>query len=177
MRKWQTIARRLFYRTAEKNVIWYKKYTDIKIGEDCHIYPGANLGSEPYLIEIGNKVTIVNGVRILTHDGGVKIVGNMGLCQKPDLFGKVVIGNNVFIGVNAIIMPGITIGDNCVIGAGSVVTKDIPSGSVVAGVPSRIICTVNDYYEKNAKRITETDDLSYEEKKRYLMENSWIFEK
>lgn len=66
---------------------------------------------------------------------------------------EVNIGNNVWIGGNAVICPGVTIGDNCVIGAGSVVTKDIPAWSVAAGNPARVIKTITEddkkYYFKD----------------------------
>lgn len=51
----------------------------------------------------------------------------------------VTIGNSVWLGGNVTILPGVTIGDNCVIGAGSVVTRDVPSGSICAGNPARVI--------------------------------------
>ena len=54
-------------------------------------------------------------------------------------YGKVVIGNHVFIGVNAIILPNVTIGDNAVVAAGAVVTKDVPPYAVVAGVPAKVL--------------------------------------
>ncbi len=63
-------------------------------------------------------------------------------------FGKVVIGNNVFIGTKALILKGVTIGDNVVIAAGSVVTSDCESNSVYAGVPARKISSIEDYYKK-----------------------------
>ena len=66
---------------------------------------------------------------------------------------EVHIGNNVWIGGNSVICPGVTIGDNCVIGAGSVVTKDIPAWSLAAGNPARVIRTITDderkYYFKD----------------------------
>ena len=49
------------------------------------------------------------------------------------------VGDNVWIGGNVIVLPGVTIGDNCVIGAGSVVTRDIPAGTVAAGNPCRVL--------------------------------------
>lgn len=67
----------------------------------------------------------------------------------------VTIGNNVWIGGNAVICPGVTIGDNCVIGAGAVVTKDIPAWSVAAGNPARVIKTITEedrpYYFRDRK--------------------------
>ena len=62
----------------------------------------------------------------------------------------VTIGNDVWIGGNVTILPGVTIGDNCTIGAGSVVTRDIPANSIAAGNPAKIIRTIekNELYEK-----------------------------
>lgn len=106
-------------------------------------------GSEPYLIELGDNVRITNGVRFVTHDGGLWVLRNLG---KIDIsvgkFGKIKVGSNTHIGWNAIIMPGVTIGSNCIIGCGAVVTKDIPDNSVAVGVPARVIETIDEYYEK-----------------------------
>ena len=62
--------------------------------------------------------------------------------------GEVAIGNNVFIGMNTIILRGVHIGDNVVIGAGSVVSKDCAENGVYAGSPAKFIMSINDYYEK-----------------------------
>ncbi len=132
--------------------IRYATKVGVKIGENCRILSlkANTFGSEPYLIEIGNHVTITSGVRFITHDGGVWIFRE----QKPniDVFGKIVIGNNVFIGINAIIMPNVTIGNNVVIGAGSIVTKNVPSNTVCAGVPAKVLSTVDDYKSRVEKR-------------------------
>ena len=125
----------------------YRKYYDIKIGHSC-VFTGKRIsfGSEPYLIEIGNNVRITADVKFITHDGGVGILRD----KFPDInvFGKIKIGNNTFIGVNSIIMPGVNIGDNVVVGAGSVVTKNIPSNSVVVGVPAKVIMSIDEYEKK-----------------------------
>ena len=57
---------------------------------------------------------------------------------------KITVGNNVWIGANVVVLPGISIGDNTVIGAGSVVTKDIPSGVIAAGNPCRVLRKITD---------------------------------
>ena len=72
---------------------------------------------------------------------------------KFDTFGKVGIGDYVYIGNDAKIMPGVIIGDNVLIAAGSIVTKSIPSNVVVAGNPARYICSIEDYIELNNKYI------------------------
>lgn len=148
-----------------------KKYSNIIIGEKCEVYDAVSFGSEPYLIELGNHVRITKGVTFVTHDGGVWVLRNNGKAKNADIFGKIKIGNNVHIGINAIIMPGVSIGDNVVIGVGAVVTKDIPANSIAVGIPARKIKTLDDYYEKNKTRIVNTKKLSAKSKEEYLKAN------
>lgn len=82
-----------------------------------------------------------------------------------DRFGKIKIGDNCDIGMNATIMPGVTIGKNCIVGAGAVVTHDIPDSSVAVGVPARVIETVEEYMEKNKKDFLPTKGLGFEEER------------
>lgn len=121
--------------------------------------------SEPYLITIGDNCQLTN-CKIFTHGGG-----NVIRSQYPnfDCFGKVKIGNWVYIGTNALIMPGVTIEDNVLVAAGSVVTKSIPKGMVVAGNPAKIICSIDEYYEKNKKYDICTKKISNKKKKDILM--------
>jgi acetyltransferase-like isoleucine patch superfamily enzyme len=140
----------------------YRKHLGIKIGDNVR-FTGKkiNFGSEPYLIEIGDNVTITPDVCFETHDGGVGIFrkDNPGI----NVFGKIKVGNNVFIGHRTIIMPGVTIGNNVVIGAGSVVTKDIEDNVVVAGVPARFIKSLEKYKIdslKNAIYVFSTDEVN-----------------
>jgi acetyltransferase-like isoleucine patch superfamily enzyme len=129
----------------------YRKYYEIKIGKDC-VFTGKNIsfGSEPYLIEIGNRVRITADVKFETHDGGVGVFRD----EYPgiNIYGKIIVGDNTFIGHNSIIMPGVTIGSNVVIGAGSVVTKDIPPNSVAVGIPAKVIMTIDKYKQKALKK-------------------------
>ena len=80
-------------------------------------------------------------------------------------------GNNCFIGIRSTIMPGVSIGDNCIIGACSLVTKNIPSGEVWAGVPAKKICTLDEYEEKVLKNCDYTKGLSPKEKERAIRES------
>ncbi len=105
----------------------------------------------PFMLSIGNNVNITSGVHILNHDyfwSVLKLKYNMVLGG----VGKVSIGNNVFIGVNSIILMNTEIGDNVIVGAGSVVHGKIPSNCVVAGSPARIICSIEDFFERRKKR-------------------------
>jgi len=131
---------------------FYRKHMDVNIGNGCRIMDKrlGLFGSEPYLIVIGNNVTICENVRLITHDGGVAImrIDHPGL----NVYGKITIHDNCFIGINAIILPGITIGTNSVIGAGAVVTRDVSENTVVAGNPARKICSIDDYKNRALKK-------------------------
>ena len=82
----------------------------------------------------------------------------------------ITIGNNVYIGNDVIILPGVSIGDNVIIGAGAVVTKNIPSDSVAAGVPARVIKPIQEYFEKIQRESIHLGHLKGEEKDRALRE-------
>ena len=101
------------------------------------------------LIKIGNNVTMAPESVILAHDASMKnIIGGRATKVAP-----VEIGDRVFIGAKAIILPGVKILDNVIIGAGSVVTKDIPSGVVVAGNPAKALMSIEDYTKKSETTI------------------------
>ena len=83
--------------------------------------------------------------------------------------GEIKIGNNVFIGVNAIILPGVTIGDNSINAAGSVVTKSCKGNTIFAGNPARPIGDIDESYKKKiTPHCFSTDNLTYNEKKKLL---------
>ena len=141
------------------------------MGKNCEIYSSVVFGTEPYLIEIGNNVRITDGVKFVTHDGGLWVLRNMYEdMKKADYFGKIIIKDNVHIGWNTVIMPGVTIGYNCIIGCGAVVTKDIPDNSVAVGVPAKVIESVEDYCNKKKDSCVMTKSLNLLEKKKYLLE-------
>lgn len=154
-----------------KKSFLYGKYLGIKFGKNVRITHFPRFGSEPYLIEIGDNVTITRGVTFVNHDGGIALFRH----KYPDVntFGKIKIGNNVFIGVNSIILPGVTVGDNVVIGAGSIVNKNVPSNVVVAGVPAKIIKTINEYEEKILKNAVSIKAKNKKERKREII-NSFM---
>ncbi len=159
----------LIYRTCSyKKRAQILRKSGVKIGINSEIFANVNFGSEPYLIELGDNVRITSGVKLTTHDGGLWVLRNLGKLENADRFARIKIGNNVHIGINSIIMPGVVIGDNVVIGAGAVVTKDIPSNSVAAGVPARVIETIDEYYEKNKNKVVFTKNMSINEKRKYI---------
>jgi acetyltransferase-like isoleucine patch superfamily enzyme len=106
----------------------------VSIGKDCMISWGAKLDVSGGRIIIGDRCTITHGCIILSHDRAKKRIDPTDKGQ-----GTVRIGNDVFVGVNSVILRDVTIGDYAIIGAGAVVTKDVPPQVVVAGNPARII--------------------------------------
>ncbi|WP_076470133.1 acyltransferase [Micromonospora avicenniae] len=100
-------------------------------------------GSEPWLITLGDNVHITAGVQFVTHDGGTLILRK----EHPDLewTAPIVVGDDVYIGMRSLILPGVSIGNRCVIGAGAVVTADIPDNTVAVGVPARPVRTTDEY--------------------------------
>lgn len=154
----------LYYRIFSDKVSVYRKH-GMKIGNGCSINTW-NFLDECYLIEIGDNVQITAGVRIFTHGGGHVL---RELCPNFDCFGKVCIRNNVYIGNNAMIMPGITIGNNVVIGAGSIVTKNVPDNVVIAGNPAKIVSSIDNYRDKYLQYNLDCKHMTGQEKKRYLL--------
>ncbi len=98
-------------------------------------------------IEIGDNVTLAPRVHILCHDASTK------LFLDYTKIGNVKIGDDVFIGAESVVLPGVCIGNRVIIGANSTVTHNIPDNVVAAGSPAKIICTVDDYLKKEEKRM------------------------
>ena len=114
-----------------------------KIGVNCnslntlHIYGRVNWSTEPWIISLGKNVHITDGVKFLTHDGGTLLYRN--IIPDLEITKPITIGDDVYIGNNVILLPGVNIGNNVIIGAGAVVSRDIPSNSVAVGVPAKVI--------------------------------------
>lgn len=160
IRKIVKLYQRYFY-SLEKQAI----LAGVKIGKNNFI-ASKFWSSEGYLISIGNNCQITAGVKIFTHGGGGAIRKEY---PKFDCFGKVTIGDYVYIGNNSLIMPGVTIGNNVLIAAGSVVTKSIPSNVVVGGNPACIVCTIEEYIERNLPFNLNSKGLNFEEKRQMLL--------
>lgn len=118
---------------------------NIYFGNNCEVNMNCTFLDDNKII-IGDNALIAPNVQIYTafhltnakdRFGEMKKDGSFEFCKTQTA--PVHIGNNVWIGGGAIIMPGVTIGDNVVIGAGSVVTKDIPSNKIAYGNPCRVI--------------------------------------
>lgn len=153
-----------------KNPIGFARYLGVTVGRNCRFIgiSKSTFGSEPYLISIGDHVTLTGDTRFITHDGGVWVLREK--YNDIDCFGKITIGNNVFVGLNSIIMPNTVIGNNVIVGAGSLVRGVLEENSVYAGVPVRKIMTIEEYRRKILEKADYTKSLGSVEKKNYLME-------
>jgi acetyltransferase-like isoleucine patch superfamily enzyme len=127
------------------NIAEYFRNQGAVVGEHNRIMI-RSLGEAPFLVRIGSHCSISPGVQFETHDGGGWIFTG----ENPSLqrFGRIEVKDNCFIGVSCIILANVTIGPNSIVGAGSVVTKDVPANTVVAGNPARVIKTIEEYREK-----------------------------
>lgn len=119
--------------------IRYLREQGVKIGNNC-LVDTLEFSTEPFLIEIGDHVAISSGTVFSTHEGAV-------WCFREEvdgaIFGRIIIGNNVFVGVNCTILLNTTIGNNCIVGAGSVVRGKFPDNSVIFGNPAKVILSMS----------------------------------
>ncbi|WP_299434150.1 acyltransferase [uncultured Aquimarina sp.] len=155
-----------YYRVLSPNK--YAKRVGVKYGENC-VFRTKYFGSEPYLIEVGDRVATSSNVHFVTHDGSLSVIrGLFKEYRNIDLFDKIIIGNNVFIGINSTILPGTKIGDNVIVGAGSIVKGELKANSIYAGCPAKFILSIEDYLKKNEAKFDFTHDMSPMDKKLFL---------
>lgn len=161
MVKWiLDIYRRTFWKPEK-----HARYLGVEIGNNCNIAT-RHFSSEPYLIKIGNHVQITAGVKFFAHGGGWVFR------QKHpffDTFGKIIVKNNVYIGNNALILPGVTIGNNVIVAAGAIVTKSIPDGVIVGGNPAKPIGSIEELEKKLLPFNLNTKNMTKKDKKKFLL--------
>jgi acetyltransferase-like isoleucine patch superfamily enzyme len=157
--KWfYTLLHKIYFKTVRtivlagydhRTIYKYFRKQGAQIGEGCSINI-KSLGSEPYLISIGNNVWISSDVVFHNHDGGVWVLRD----QHPyiNVYGPIIIEDNCIIGRNVNLLPNIRIGKNSIVGANSVVISDVPPYSIVMGVPARPIGSYAKYEERSAAR-------------------------
>lgn len=119
------------------------KFFDV---QTCFIDP-----TRPWLLRIGDNVSITRGCVILTHDYSKIVLKNL----YGPYYGEgqvTTIGNNVFIGMNSIVLMGTTIGNNVIVGAGSVCHGNYPDNVVIAGNPAKVICTLEEHHRRIKER-------------------------
>ena len=119
----------------------YLRVRGVSVGKDTKISFGAWIDTAPKAkVTIGNKVIISHGVKILAHDWALS---RMGLCNFDDHYQATTIEDDVFIGMNVIVLPGVTVRRGSILAAGAVVTKDVPASTLVGGNPARVLKAYN----------------------------------
>jgi len=109
---------------------------NVFVGDDVSIAPGVHIdASSEGKVTIGNRCAIAAGTRIVTHSHDPNVLPISSL----EVNKQVVIGDDVWIGTAAIVLPGVQIHDGVIVAAGAVVAKDIPANCMVGGVPAQII--------------------------------------
>lgn len=115
---------------------FFNRLRGVSIGKDVEIGYFVIIDNElPHLVEIGDHATIVARTTIIAHDHAFGYSKNR--LNKSDSIGKVTVGHHAFIGLGAVIMPGITVGNHAIVGANSVVIADVEDHDVVGGIPAR----------------------------------------
>lgn len=145
----------LWVRRSSDSLIEYYRKKGVRIGSNCVFRSAGSARIDimrPSLITIGDNVDMNKNFTIMAHDFSHRVFVSL-YGEFLSSSGEVNIGNNIYFGTDVIVLKGVTIGDNCVIGAGSVVSRSIPANSVAAGVPCRVICTIEEYYEKRKKTV------------------------
>lgn len=130
------------------------------MGDNCGYQP-RKLPTEPYLVSIHDNVQITANVSLLTHDVICDVLNHSSEFQKTDYkyyMGTIEIFDNVFVGMNSIILPNVKIGPNAIVSAGSVVTRDVPEGTIVGGNPAKVIGSYYDLEEKRRNLPKEMPD-------------------
>ena len=167
------IVKEIYYYKIKKMTtmefrIFHLKRIGMNIGEDCWLFSDGLETAEPYLVTIGSHVMIAPDVKFTTHDASASFY----IPGASDLFGRIEIGNEVFIGMGTIVLPGVVIPDHCIVGAGSVITKRFERpGMVIAGNPAKEICTVEQLRDKNQKYVLNIWGKNATEKRKYLLDN------
>jgi acetyltransferase-like isoleucine patch superfamily enzyme len=134
-----------------------------------------DFGSEPWLVELGARVSIASGVVFITHDGASRVFRERieGGSAFGNRFGPIRVRDNSMVGLRAILMPGVTIGPDSIVGAGSLVTRDVPPGTVVSGSPARAVCTLDQYVERYRERMIPGLSSDRAELRRQLTRRFW----
>lgn len=151
--------------SPQKRTEWLKKHNVFySMGDNCY-YHTRDITPEPYLLSLGNNVRVAADVRFITHDMIGMVVNKVPKYKEKYgrmkyYVGKIEVYDNVMIGARSTILYNTKIGPNAIVAAGSVVTKDVPEGSIVAGNPAKVIGKIEDFIEKRNSQTVDRPEKS-----------------
>ena len=171
-RLWESFFKLIMLKASDERRIKYLRKRGIKIGEKCRVRT-MKFSTEPYLIEIGNHVAVAANTEFITHDGATWCFENE---LDGGVFGKITIGNNVFIGINCIILSNTSIGDNCIVGAGSIVRGHFPENSIICGNPAQVISktSIQRMLFRQNPGLLKTNGLTFDQKDKLVKKHFGI---
>ena len=159
-----TVPFRMLY--ASLYPVGYAKSLGVRMNGRVKTYGSSYsmFSAEPYLVTLGDNVYISVGASFVCHDGATLPFRKID--PTLDLAAEISVGNDVFIGAGAVLLPGVKIGNNCIVGAHAVVTRDVADGCIVAGSPARTVGSWSAYLEKAKQNSLGIGHLTGKEKVR-----------
>lgn len=142
---------------SSESYIKYLRKKGVKIGENTFIRDPKTFGinlQRAHLITIGSNVRFNYNNRLIAHDATAKVFRLKYQDYLPSN-GHITIGDNVWFARDVRVLKNVAIGDNFIIGLGSVVTHDIPPNSVATGMPAKVMCALDEYYERRKTKALE----------------------
>lgn len=149
--RWVGLWRRLGHPSMEDWAEYLRLHGGFAaFGEGNAIVPSTQF-ADPGLTRIGNNVHMSGAAFFTGHDASVNVI-NTAFGLRLDSVGPITLGDNIFIGYGAIVLPNVEIGDNVIVGAGAVVTRNVPTDSIIVGNPGKVVGRLTDYVERLKER-------------------------
>ncbi len=148
--------RDFLHRIAAGYRLWLMRRLGCRIGKNTEVYGWVIDRRCPHLVEIGADCILTGTCQVLAHDASTMVFDR----DRRIRVGRTRILDRCFVGIGAVILPGVVVGPDAIVGANSVVTRDTGSGVVVAGCPARVICTIDEYLSKQKSPESRTSLVS-----------------
>ena len=150
----------LFNRNVEKKAEWLKKHKVFKGFGNNNRFAPFWIPADAKYITLHNNISVSSGTAFICHDTINSLIRHMEQYEHDEAvqglknnFTDIEIFDNVFIGANCVFCPGVKVGPNVIVAAGAVVTKDVPPGTVVGGVPAKVIGSFDELVERRVKAL------------------------